>query len=146
MAHIRTKRKFHSMYFQLAVLLLIAFLISGGAFLLMNQLGENIIAKVFINREHIEKVSSVYMNDLQEFVQNNQVASNDSGKLTEWVKKQKIISILVYKDGILTYDSNYPDAAVEDAAVEGGYYEWEDYYTIKFSDGTADVLLHGIMC
>lgn len=26
---------------------------------------------------------------------------------------------------------------------EGGYYEWESYYTVEFSDGTADVFLYG---
>lgn len=143
MARIKSKRKFQSMYVQLVGLLLAAILISGAFYLLINRIGARIITEIFMNREHIEQISSAYVDDLQKFIDENQVSSNDSDKLTAWVKRQKIISIQVYKNELLTYNSYYPEAAVEDVAVEGRYYEWEHYYTVEFSDGTADVFLYG---
>ena len=133
----------HSLYFKLAGLLLAAVAVSGLFFVVINYAGEQMITKIFSDSSHIEKLSEAYIQDLQDYIDETKAASNDSEKLTEWVRKQKIVSIQVYKDEILTYDSNYPDAAVEDAEAEGAYYEWEYYYTAEFADGTADVLLYG---
>lgn len=133
----------HSLYFKLAGLLLAAVAVSGLFFVVINYAGEQMITKIFSDSSHIEKLSEAYIQDLQDYIDETKAASNDSEKLTEWVRKQKIVSIQVYKDEILTYDSNYPDVAVEDAEVEGAYYEWEYYYTAEFADGTADVFLYG---
>lgn len=137
------KSKLHSLYFELAGLLLAAVVISGVFFVLINQAGSKAISDRFSDSDSIRKLSTEYIQKLQDYIDENQVASNDSEKLTEWVREQKILSIQVYKNEILTYDSNYPDAAVEDAAAEGEYYEWEDYYTAEFTDGSADVFLFG---
>ena len=137
------KAKLNSLYVELACLLLGAVIISGLFFVVINRAGNKIITDIFSDSSHIEKLSEEYMEDLQDYIDNAEVATNDSEKLTEWVRKQKIVSIQVYKDEILTYDSNYPDAAVEDAEAEGAYYDWEYYYTAEFADGTADVFLYG---
>ena len=133
----------HSLYFKLAGLLLAAVAVSGLFFVVINYAGEQMITKIFSDSSHIEKLSEAYIQDLQDYIDETKAASNDSEKLTEWVRKRKIVSIQVYKDEILTYDSNYPDAAVEDAEAEGAYYDWEYYYTAEFADGTADVFLYG---
>lgn len=133
----------HSLYFKLAGLLLAAAAVSGLFFVVINYAGEQMITKIFSDSSHIEKLSEAYIQDLQDYIDETKAASNDSEKLTEWVRKRKIVSIQVYKDEILTYDSNYPDAAVEDAEAEGAYYDWEYYYTAEFADGTADVFLYG---
>lgn len=137
------RSKINSLYFELAGLLLAAVVVSGLFFVLLNRAGTNVITEKFSDSDSIERLSGEYIEKLQDYIDDNQVASNDSEKLTQWVRKQKIISIQVYKNEILTYDSNYPDAAVEDAAAEGQYYEWEDYYTAEFTDGSADVFLYG---
>ena len=137
------REKMHSLYFKLAGLLLAAVAVSGLFFVVINYAGEQMITKIFSDSSHIEKLSEAYIQDLQDYIDETKAASNDSEKLTEWVRKRKIVSIQVYKDEILTYDSNYPDAAVEDAEAEGAYYEWEYYYTAEFADGTADVFLYG---
>lgn len=137
------KAKLNSLYVELACLLLVAVVISGIFFAVINRAGNKIITDIFSDSIHIEKLSEEYIKKLQDYIDDEGVASNDSEKLTEWVRKQKIVSIQVYKDEILTYDSNYPDAAVEEAAAEGEYYEWEYYYTAEFADGTADVFLYG---
>lgn len=137
------KAKLNSLYVELACLLLAAVVISGIFFAVINRTGNEIITDIFSDSSHMEKLSEEYIKKLQDYIDDDGVTSNDSEKLTEWVRKQKIVSIQVYKDEILTYDSNYPDAAVEEAAAEGEYYEWEYYYTAEFADGTADVFLYG---
>ena len=137
------KSKKNSLYFELAFLLLVAASVALLFFFVLNHAGTRLITECFSSKEYIEKLSEDYVDDLRKYIAENQVVSNDSEKLTKWVKQQKIVSIQVYKDGILTYDSNYPDAAVEDAAAEGQYYEWEYYYMAQFADGTADIFLYG---
>ena len=107
------KAKLNSLYVELACLLLAAVVIAGIFFAVINRTGNEIITDIFSDSSHIEKLSEKYMKNLQEYIDNAEVATNDSDKLTEWVRKQKIVSIQVYKNEILTYDSNYPDAAVE---------------------------------
>lgn len=137
------KRKLHSLYFELIRLLLAAAVISFLFFMVLNQAGESILASYFYESDYVQKASEHSIKNLQEYVTVNNVSSNDSEKLTRWVNEQKIVAISVYKDELLTYDSLYPDEEVETAAIEGGYYEWESYYTVEFSDGTADVFLYG---
>ena len=49
------------MYVQLVGLLLAAILISGAFYLLINRIGARIITEIFMNREHIEQISSAYV-------------------------------------------------------------------------------------
>ena len=110
------KARLNSLYFELAGLLLAAVAISGIFFLLINRAGTSIITERFSDSDHIEKLSGAYIDKLQRYIDENQVMSNDSEKLTAWVKRQKIVSIQVYKNEILTYDSNDPDEVEQDAA------------------------------
>lgn len=137
------KRKIHSLYFGLICLLLTAATASILFFFILNRAGESLLTHYFYESDYVHKASEHSIKNLQEYVTENHVSSNDSEKLTKWVNRQKIVAISVYKEELLTYDSLYPDEEVENAAIEGGYYEWESYYTVEFSDGTADVLLYG---
>lgn len=137
------KKKIHSLYFELIRLLLVSATVSLLFFFILNRAGENLLTFYFYESDYVQKASDHSIKNLQEYVTENHVSSNDSEKLTKWVNEQKIVAISVYKEELLTYDSLYPDEEVENAAIEGGYYEWESYYTVEFSDGTADVFLYG---
>lgn len=59
-------------------------------------------------------------------------------------KKHKPVSLEIYKDDILVYDSVFPyyDELWKEN-IEADYYDWGNYYTVKFQDGEAVVVLYG---
>ena len=77
------KAKLNSLYVELACLLLVAVVISGIFFAVINRAGNKIIMDIFSDSSHIEKLSEEYIKKLQDYIDDEEVASNDSDKLTE---------------------------------------------------------------
>lgn len=142
MARIQNKR--HSLYVQLLVLLLTAFGISAAVFLVLNGLGNKAIDHILNNNEYIESQKEDNVSELQKYIVENELSSRDSALLSEWVQKQEILSISIYKDGILVFDSSYPDQEIWEQEIAGEEYTWRSYHSIYFSDGEADVLITGL--
>ena len=67
----------------------------------------------------------------------------DADKLTQWVYRQNVVSIQVVRDGMVTYDSFYPEADFTAYPSAGQYYEWGNYHDVAFADGPATVWLYG---
>lgn len=106
------KKKIHSLYFELIRLLLVSATVSLLFFFILNRAGENLLTFYFYESDYVQKASDHSIKNLQEYVTENHVSSNDSEKLTKWVNEQKIVAISVYKEELLTYDSLYPDEEV----------------------------------
>lgn len=123
--------------------MLLAFAAAGICFFALSTVGDILIGHYFQNSDFVEKESGKRIEALQQYVTEQRISASDSGKLTEWVRKQKVIYIQIYKGNTMVYDSNYPDMS-DDAYGEDGYYDWESVYHVTFEDGTADVLIHGL--
>ena len=65
------------MYFELAGLLVAAVVISGIFFVLINRAGGSLITDWFSDRDSIDRLSGEYIEKLQDYIDDNQVASND---------------------------------------------------------------------
>ena len=99
--------KKNSIYVQLLKLLIFAALISGifGAI-------SNSFAGLFIDsyyESHEESKNNGYITDLKHEIENRQMSTRDTQKLIDWVKRQRVISVQIYKDDILVFDSDYPN-------------------------------------
>ncbi len=84
------------------------------------------------------------MDKLQEYIDWHALGSRDADQLYNWVKQQKVVSIRIYKEDILIFDSKYPDQELwaEDIAIDE--HDWENYYSVIFSDGEAKVSILGM--
>ena len=133
----------NSIYTQLLRLLLIATFGAVVIFFVFDFNGEYVIERYLQETDYIEKKNQEYVDDLQEYVNQEQIATRDTHKLNEWVKKQQLLFIQVYKDDIQVYNSEYPGEEIweEEITVEG--YAWESYYQVNFADGTAEVTITG---
>ncbi|BCZ26875.1 sensor histidine kinase YrkQ [Claveliimonas bilis] len=133
----------NSIYTQLLRLLLIATFGAVVIFFVFDFTGEYVIERYLQETDYIEKKNQEYVDDLQEYVNQEQIATRDTHKLNEWVKKQQLLFIQVYKDDIQVYNSEYPGEEIweEEITVEG--YAWESYYQVNFADGTAEVTITG---
>lgn len=140
MKHLRNRKG--SLYGKLAWLLFLAVLAAAAFFAVLNLAGGYVIHSLMADTDYLEKEDNRRIRRLQDYVTEQNLAATDAKELTDWVERQSVVAIQVYKDGFLVYDSNYPE---EDFQEEGPdrRYPWENFHTVAFSDGDADVLLYG---
>ena len=141
MKHFRHKGR--SIYIQMSVLLAAAIILSLFFFLLMNSISEFVIDRYMDNSSYAKKRNKENIAALQEYINDKQLASRDSVKLEHWIQEQKLLSLTIYKDGILVFDSDYPDREIWHDEIEFVNYDWMSYDTIVFSDGEAEIQLNG---
>lgn len=137
-------RKRESIYVQLLKLLVLAGAVSGFFFLTANWAGDSLLNWFYLSSNYEEKKNEEYIGKLQEYVVRNQLSTGDTRELTDWVKRQRVISLQLYRSGILVYDSEYPELKMEAEGIEAEDYEWTVYYTVQFSDGAAQISIYGM--
>lgn len=127
---------------------LIGLLLVGAAagiilFFIMYLALLNGIDYCLLNSTYYEGEEQRSVQNLQNYIDRNDIVLEDSTRLTQWVKKQDIVFLLVYKDDFLVYDSTYEQ---EDAYSESRFSRdaWMTPYTVQFADGDAEVYLYGM--
>lgn len=137
-------RKRNSIYFQLLQLLVGAAVAAVLAFFALNYAGEYVIDNYYYNSGYEQKKDEGYIQELQQYIDNNQLTTRDTDELNLWVKKQKVINIRIYKDDIQVFDSEYPETDMLEEDVIINENDWEVYYTVEFADGRATVSVSGV--
>lgn len=134
-----------SIYWRLLRLLVAAAVVSVLFFAGLNRIGEYLINYYYYSTDYEEKKDQGYVNRLQKYVEQNQLSTRDSAALSAWVKEQKILSVQIFKDNILMYDSDYADQEnIWEEEIEINLYDWMVYYPVQFVDGEALVVLYGM--
>lgn len=132
-----------SIYFRLIRLLLLAAVVSAAGFLILNAVVEKRIERYVSNPDYREKENNARIGNLQDYVRKNGISTGDRTDLDEWVKKQAVLSLQVYRNSILMYDSNYREEDAWEGYTGNNYFDLESYYIVSFADGDADVILFG---
>ncbi|MDO4556230.1 MAG: HAMP domain-containing sensor histidine kinase [Lachnospiraceae bacterium] len=132
-----------SIYFQLLKLLTVSVLFSSLLFFGLYYVGNSIVDYYYESSGYEEGKDQKYIDKLQKYIDKHQLFSRDVAALNTWVESQKIIQVSIYSNNILVFDSDYPEAQIWKVQIAEGGYEWEDFYTVQFQDGEADVLLDG---
>ena len=139
-----TKR--NSLYFQLIILLVISGAVALAAFYGLNTVGENVVYYYYNHSNYSAKREKNYVAELQSYVSSNELKSSDTDELSQWVtEKAVIISLWLYKDNTLIFDSDYPDNATYSS--EPAYLDENNgsrFYTIEFADGEVEVGISGV--
>lgn len=138
------QNKRNSLYVQLLMLLLMAAGVSLLVFGILQFGGELLIDHYLYQSDYGEQKNSQYINKLQHYVTKNNIATKEAKKLNQWVQKQKIIYMQVFKNDIQVFDSAYPDEDVWDDRISAGDFDWEAYYSVQFQDGAAKVSIVGM--
>lgn len=113
-------------------------------FIFLNTAGYFLIDHYCYGQDYVRKKDLYYIEKLQGHIDENHLHSRDADRLYSWVRKQKLISIQVYKDGIQVFDAEYPDQELWDEDIAVNEYAWENLYTVTFTDGEAQVRLFGM--
>ena len=132
----------NSIYFELLKLIFFAMVAAGIFFAAAFFAGEHLLDKYYLNSGWAESKDNDYIKYFQETVDAEKISTSDSDEISEWIYDNKIISLQIYRSGVLVYDSALSDMSVLDGE-QSPANEWETYYTVKFRDGCALVSIYG---
>lgn len=134
--------KWESMYVRLLKLLLLAGIVSFLFFFLFNQLSEQFIYDYCTTTDYEEQRNLEYLSRLQDYIEEKRITAKDTQMLGEWVNRQKLISLQVFRNNTLLFDSEYLNT--DGTEYESSYPSWKTYYILNFADGEAEVALFGM--
>ncbi|MFR6333551.1 MAG: sensor histidine kinase, partial [Eisenbergiella sp.] len=100
--------KTNSIYYRFLKLLALAFVTAALFFLLLNQGGEKLLDYYFTKTNYMERENARRYNDLRDYVKKNKLSTEDTDRLAEWVRRQEVVWMQMYRDHILLYDSQFP--------------------------------------
>ena len=136
------RRKYHSLSTRFIILILISGIISVAFFFGMQCISDAVIEARFSDPDYVREATEKHVNDFQEFINKNHVAATDTDMISQWMKKEPLAMMEIYRSNNLLYSSYAPegyDYSENDA--DTPYCDWIDHYLIEFSDGQADVIL-----
>lgn len=63
------------------------------------------INKEYMSDESVDNREKSYIDDFQSYITRNDLSSKDTAEITQWVKNQRYVYLVIYKDTELIYDS-----------------------------------------
>lgn len=76
------------------------------------------VDKKYMSDESVENREKSYIDNLQSYITRNSLSSMDTADITKWVKNQRYVYLVIYKDTELIYDSK--KAAEEEEELKKG--------------------------
>lgn len=138
-----TANRKKSISMELAALAIVSLAAAAVFFFAFYYFSRSYIENHYETQDYVQQKNEQLAEKLGNEIQTNQIASGDTDFLERWIKKQGIISLQVFKDDRLIFDSDYPDSSGEWQVTSDDYFGWESYYNVEFTDGSADVFLSG---
>lgn len=128
---------------QFAALLITAGILCGGLFAVMHMSIDEILFQHVDSPEFQEQATEERIAEFQRYVTTHQLSTTDRTELAQWVRKNPLLLMEIYRSNILIFTSSAPEnEEVLANNAEVPYYNWMSYYVVDFADGSADVLLY----
>lgn len=147
----KRKKTHQSILTQFFALLVGLGILCGGLFVVLNATVESVLENYLLSSDFLDTAIEERVNDLQDYVTENQVSATDSQALSQWMRGKPLTLMEIYRSNVLVYSSyaSYSLAVEGDdftwTATEGEEtptYDWISYYSVEFSDGWGDVVLY----
>ena len=148
---LKEEKTHKSILAQFFILLVGLGLLCGALFLVLHTTVGSALESYVYSSDFLSNVTEKRVNDLQEYVTENQVSATDSQALSQWMRGKPLTLMEIYRSNVLVY-SSYASYSL---AVEGGdftwtategeetpTYDWISYYTVDFADGQGEVVLY----
>ena len=148
---VKREKTHKSILAQFFILLVGLGLLCGALFLVLHTTVGSALESYVYSSDFLSNVTEKRVNDLQEYVTENQVSATDSQALSQWMRGKPLTLMEIYRSNVLVYSSyaSYSLAVEGDdftwTATEGEEtptYDWISYYSVEFSDGWGDVVLY----
>ena len=102
----RILQRLSSLRFRFLVVFFFAMLIGIGAYVSMRTIAIAYIDTVYISEENKEEREQNYLKDLQKFIEENDVSLNDTSKISDWVRENRYVYLLISKEGEIYFTSD----------------------------------------
>jgi len=108
------------LFFSLRIRFILVFIMSVAigicVYFLVHYFSYEYIDSVYSSEENRKNRETSYINDLQAFVDNNSISSENTSMLSRWARENKYVYLIIYKDNELFYTSD-DNPENEEAAV-----------------------------
>ena len=123
--------------------LILGFLAATIVFSLLAFIGHSLMNEYFLSSNFIYNAETEYVQDLQEYINNNHLSATDTTHLGEWAHEKNIKHFTISRDRALIYDSTYSNSVIlNNAESEMLHYNWQYFHSVSFADGDADVFIY----
>ena len=125
-------------------------------YIILSITADAALNKIFDTEQFYRKCDQKTIESLEKYVRENDIKSDDWYMLNRWVKDGNAITLSIYKDNVLVYDSQMQSSYSEDtetdedssssvssAVMIENDYAMQTSYKIDFADGEADVTIYG---
>lgn len=141
---------------EMALVSAFALVVSVIFYLILCVTVETALDKVFDTEQYYKKCDKKTIANLESYIDENNVKSDDWYMLNKWVNDGNAVTLTVYKDDALVYDSqmtySYSDdsetddsssSSISSAVMIESDYALHTSYKVNFADGEADVVIYG---
>lgn len=111
-------------------------------YLLLHMLNSWIIDRTVLDTDLRAKLEQHTLGQFEEFIKDNHLSTTDYAALNRWAGERSEVSVTIYCDGELRYDSTYGSENASDfLGVDEPDYDADTAHHLTFADGTADVVI-----
>ena len=122
---------------------MLGFLSALMVFLALFFLSNRLLDHYFSVSSFIYDAENPYINDLNTYIEKENLSATDTVKLNEWAYKKRISHFTISRENSLIYDSTYSDVmSLGQARADFLNYNWMYFHTVTFADGDADVYIY----
>ena len=93
----------NSMYFRFGVCVITALLSAVVLFVSLQSAGKALLDSYYIQSGYLQKENNRRLEAFQKFINKEKVSILDTDKIADWVKKQSVVSLQVYRGNTLLY-------------------------------------------
>ena len=111
-AFLRITKRLSSLRFRFLVVFFFAALIGVVMYFSLHAVSIAYIDTVYTSEENKKEREQNYLEDLKSFIKENEISLSDTSKISEWVRENKYVYLLISKEGEIFFTSD--DAVDED--------------------------------
>jgi signal transduction histidine kinase len=143
---------------KLIISLIFSFIISVCIFLLLQEIGENLLNKYFDKSSFLVNQKMQAISEFKKYVSDNNLSINDHEKIENWTRKNKNVNLYIYNANDLVFASNlnnevtnyeqykenpiFPQNTLVDISFNGAsakihmecFFEYKYYYILAFAN------------
>ena len=97
--------RFRSLKLSMFYAMIVGILLASSTFAALQVVSSAYIDNNYLSSKAREEREKKYLDELQKYVSDRQLKSSDTGKLAEWVKGNRYLYVMIYKDDQLLFDS-----------------------------------------
>ena len=94
----------HSLYVRFGIRMMLAVAGAVLLFLVLQSVGRIALDSYFSHSGYARKENYRRLKNLQSYIRENGISIGETDRIGEWVKKQELVSVQIYKGEVLLYD------------------------------------------